>query len=951
MVRVSSVTSSTSTKHKWYHWYADFVFSYPWTVLLITLWTFLILPLTLLYLFPLRLDSNPEKGFNTRGTVYSTPRIGWSQLQPYLLKGSRVMVETRRTKRGWADDLLSSLGSIACYEQPIPAMDYLSQVIVSVPSFDWIFSQPFLSEMCSFHDKIRPSLQVFDAITPHRNIWHVANYLACLSPEPQINCTYIKSEDMIKVKSLVKFCAEYRSEIVDCRRECLERVRQNQIEQQPLLAVKCRECDPAMVPSNCSTQMMFDLFYRILPKDLTSRPFYINSFLPVYTYTSYQLQGFPVKLSDFVNLQNALKNISSEQYVIKGTLLDVKRDLLLNEAIADSQYTLLAGTLVIALVVLYTRSLTYCIACIIQLMASVLSSAIIYRIFSVEFPLMNLIVFVLLISIGSDGAFLLFSSFPDTVDTLNVDTFRECLHHTASTMFLTQFSTVVPFFLNIFSAVLAFRCFGLFSGFTLIINYVMLISFLPVVLILQRRLIDPIANKFIRPWKFIFYRIEDFTSDKSKYLLSTLLPSIVLKGRYLWLISLFNLTATCGYISITGLHLPQYNPLQLFVASDPNEFYDNNAERLFEFIEQKIALPLTIRLVFGISVQDKSSFFDSHEISLLSTDKDFELSTVDDIRGLAAFLLRLRTLYFIQHEHKFWPERFLDWSQRIPCEAGDICCNVNNQFYSDRYLDHCMRVSTSQLLTNYNDTPLYHNHTFEFVGYTALLPTKLKYSHRFANLSRAFDLLDHSINRKGMWYTPEWGLMSTWFDLQRSIIADSTQSVVISILVVLLFAASILRLRAICAMISIVCIVICSSGTLVMMGWEVGMLESVILVLAVSLSFDYTLHYGAALPSSRLCPDDRIRTAIERSTKPVSMAALSSALAGLALLSSNTHAFYQVAIFLLVSTGFSFLFATFFFLPLLSLFLIKNDGQQCEMCRIKQNAVQLRESYLKPVIR
>ncbi|CAD5208934.1 unnamed protein product [Bursaphelenchus xylophilus] len=898
MVRpLSTVTSSSSSKHRWYYSYSDFIFFYPWTVLFLSLWTFLILPSTLLYLFPLRLDSNPEKGFNTRGTVYSLPRIGWSQLQPFLLKGSRVVVDTTsRIKRGWADDLFNSLGSIACYQQPVPAMDYLAQVIVSVPSFEWLFSSKFLTEMCQMNDQLRPALQPFDQITPHRNIWHFPNYVACVSPVEQINCTYIKSEDIVKVKSLINFCAEYRSEIIDCRRECLERVRQNQIEQQPLAMVECRECNPQLVPANCSTQMMFDLFYRILPKDLTARPLYINSFLPVFTYTSYQLQGYPVRLMDFVNLQEALRNMSTDQYVIKGTLLDVKRDLLLEAAIADSKYTLVAGALVISLVVFYTRSITYCLACIVQLLASVLAAAIVYRIFSVEFPLLNLIVFVLLISIGSDGAFLLFSSFPNSADSLDSESFRECLHHTISTMFLTQFSTVVPFFLNIFSAVLAFRCFGLFSGFTLIFNYIMLISFLPAVLILKRRHLDPLTNKLIRPWKFIVYQIDDTITDRTSYLLSTVLLNIILRARYLWLLLLFSLTATCGYVSVTGLHLPQYNPLQLFIASDPNEFYDNNAERLFEFIEQKIALPLTIRLVWGVAVEDQSSFFDSHEISRLSINPDMELSTVDDMKGLAAFLLRLRTLYFIQHEHKFWPERFLDWSQRIPCEPGGICCNVNNNLFTDRYLDHCMRVSTSQLLTSYNDTPLYHNKTFEFVGYTALLPTKLKYSHRFGNLSRSFELLDNSIQRKGMWYTPEWGLMSTWFDLQRSIIADSTQSVVISILVVLIFAASILRLQAVCAMISIVCIVVCSSGTLVLMGWEVGMLESVILVLAVSLSFDYTLHYGAALPSSRLCPEHRIRTAVEKSTRPVSMAALSSGLAGFALLCSKTHAFYQLHI-------------------------------------------------------
>lgn len=49
-----------------------------------------------------------------------------------------------------------------------------------------------------------------------------------------------------------------------------------------------------------------------------------------------------------------------------------------------------------------------------------------------------------------------------------------------------------------------------------------------------------------------------------------------------------------------------------------------------------------------------------------------------------------------------------------------------------------MRISTAQLQTQYNDTPIYHNITFELVGYTALLPTQLTYSHQYKNLLKSF---------------------------------------------------------------------------------------------------------------------------------------------------------------------------------------------------------------------
>ncbi|KAI1731727.1 enoyl-(Acyl carrier protein) reductase domain-containing protein [Ditylenchus destructor] len=173
--------------------------------------------------------------------------------------------------------------------------------------------------------------------------------------------------------------------------------------------------------------------------------------------------------------------------------------------------------------------------------------------------------------------------------------------------------------------------------------------------------------------------------------------------------------------------------------------------------------------------------------------------------------------------------------------------------------------------------------------------------------------------------------MSTWFDLQRSIISDCKQSVIISFLVVLVFAAVILRFKCVCAMITIASVVIVTAGAVTFLGWEIGVLEGVILVLVVGLSFDYTLHYGASV-ADKGCAFHRIQSSVQKSTVPVAMAALSSVLAGSVMLLAQTHAFYQVAVFLVVSSCVSFLYATFFFLPLLYIFLPTGAQKFCKRC-------------------
>uniref|UniRef100_A0A915NLE3 SSD domain-containing protein n=1 Tax=Meloidogyne floridensis TaxID=298350 RepID=A0A915NLE3_9BILA len=259
---------------------------------------------------------------------------------------------------------------------------------------------------------------------------------------------------------------------------------------------------------------------------------------------------------------------------------------------------------------------------------------------------------------------------------------------------------------------------------------------------------------------------------------------------------------------------------------------------------------------------------------------------------------------------KFWPERFIEWTSSTACNltstisASSHCCKLfGNRIapVSPSIFDHCIRLSTTILPTGYNDTLIWDRQTHKLVGYTALLPTKLIYSHRFANLSASFELLDQTIKPiingeedllKG-WYTTEWGVISQWFDLQRSIIQDCKQSFIVSLLVVLLFSAVMLRLNSIYATLTIVSIVCCTLGMLLLLGWEIGVLEAVILVVVVGLSFDYTLHFGATMPS-KVCPIHSLQLAIRGAIRPILMSTVSSILAGAVMLFAETHAFFQV---------------------------------------------------------
>uniref|UniRef100_A0AAF5Q237 SSD domain-containing protein n=1 Tax=Wuchereria bancrofti TaxID=6293 RepID=A0AAF5Q237_WUCBA len=602
--------------------------------------------------------------------------------------------------------------------------------------------------------------------------------------------------------------------------------------------------------------------------------------------------------------------------------MDIKRDLLYDGAKRDSLLACGAAFSVFLIVFLYSLNIFYCIMVAFVLFASVLSALAIYSLFTVNFPLLNLVIFVLLLAIGSDDAFVLLNSFPIDVTSQNI---HQCLSHTANAMLLTSSSTAVPFFTNILSSVVVFRCFGLFAGITLIFNYLLEISLLPAMLIFQDRYIQ----------RSITWRI----FSKFNYLMRDLLPFVIITGRYIWISSLAAIVITMTYLTYNNLQFPPYNPLQLFVDSNEHEWYDNNAEKNFEFIANKLQIPIAIRLIWGLTPRISQNIFQPDKLTPVQHDYRFSLRNTTDIQQLAFKLRSYRELNFINHQSQYWPERYLIWSRNFTCEPTQICCNFADSNFHENLTDYCIRLSTAYLYTQYNDTPIYDNDTFNLIGYTAMLPTKLKYSHRFKNLSHSFDLLKHSFSNMsyGGWYTTEWTLICVWFDLLNSIITDCRQSLLLSFTVVAIFAFFHLRLKSLIALITICCIVIVTVGCVTTLGWVIGVLEAIILVLVVGLSFDFTLHYGASVPETG-CGKHRIWFAARKSVIPVSLSALSSFAAGSSMLIAETHAFHQVGVFLITLASVSWLFATFFFLPLLSITLQSNVN--CTLCQ-EDSTVQI----------
>lgn len=167
------------------------------------------------------------------------------------------------------------------------------------------------------------------------------------------------------------------------------------------------------------------------------------------------------------------------------------------------------------------------------------------------------------------------------------------------------------------------------------------------------------------------------------------------------------------------------------------------------------------------------------------------------------------------------------------------------------------------------------------------------------------------------------GLSHGWFisnlkfyDLQDSLsggtLVAMALSVAVAFSVMLLTTCNIII--SLYAILSIAGTIFVTVGSLVLLGWELNVLESVTISVAVGLSVDFAVHYGVAY---RLAPEPdregKVIFSLSRMGSAIAMAALTTFVAGAMMMPSTVLAYTQLGTFMMLIMCISWAFATFFF--------------------------------------
>ena len=519
------------------------------------------------------------------------------------------------------------------------------------------------------------------------------------------------------------------------------------------------------------------------------------------------------------------------------------------------------------------------------------------------------------------------------------------LRYAALSMLVTSLTTASAFFAGVSSSITAIRLFGLFAGTSILTNYLLMITYFPAVVALHEKWVlkykdghsslddescdldevqspktgEPIAQNMSErnimksvvnsPVKqnegsICFLQVIDFPCSllisatsffktAGSKVFEDWLPKAVIELRYVWIALLGCLTV--GFLCVNfvkpGLQLPNTSDFQVFSSSHPLENYYLNYKSYFRFTSSQQSGGMWLELFWGIKLEDNGNHLNPDDYGTLQLDESFDKSNLFSPAG-QKFLRYLCQSIEKQPFFVTFPS-----SDTCPIEAfiktctspGTACCGVNASFpFPADTAEGCLRTALS--MPSSAGVGLLFDQQGKVIGFHLQIITGQSFT-------TSFTVMDDFWKKVTDWFDNEMakaptGLENGWvgcwnldfYALQMGLSEGTYSSLGISVAVsfgVMLFT-TLNILISIYAIITIIGIISITIGCLVLAGWQLNILESIVVSVAVGLSIDFTMHYGVAytLAPDKSQRDSRVRYSLKHIGSAITMAALTTFFTG-----------------------------------------------------------------------
>ena len=758
--------------------------------------------------------------------------------------------------------------------------------------------------------------------------WSLGNYVALLSNRG--NCQDITDDDVSKMKALLQNCSSYFVEQTlkkDCR--------------YPLTNETVSSNCPS-VPVHCIKHTaVYNIFQYLVDNEFMSTQNdaflkYSVSIPPVFYRAEFFYEELYSKLKGSTNVKEGVE-------IAAFRFSNFKYDKFTKELFVEIIFPALAMIVVFGVMWFFLGSfiLTFCgLFCVIYAIG--LSYFLYNVVFGMDFfPFLNVLTFVFLVGIGADDAFVYYDIWRQTrAANPNANIMQltlKTLQYSALSMLVTSLTTASAFFASISSTITAIKCFGIFAGTSILTNYLLMITYFPAVVALHEKWVmkyNDGENSDVSPsgeltdfgtaetvaapkapdmsesrevakshntqgkTNFCILQVVDFPCSLSVSAMGAVqrfgskifgrwLPFVVIKFHWIWIALLICLTA--GFLCVNfvkpGLRLPESKEFQVFSDSHTLENYDLNYKSFFRFEQDG---SMTIQLIWGIKPADNGNHFNPHDKGTLEFDESFGGLLSPDGQQF------LRSLCISAEKQSFFAAFAGDLGCPIEalitvCTTGaDPCCGKNTSFpFPAGVAEKCLLgFASSEKETGL----LFDANSGKVKGFRMAIIANQQFT-------TAFSVIDGLYDKVNSWLKTEMskapaGLQNAWagswgfefYGLQIGLSEGTYSSLGISVAVsfVVMLLTTLNIFISIYAIITIIGVIAITIGSLVLAGWQLNILESIVMSVAVGLSIDFTMHYGVAY---RLAPDKsnregRVRYSLVHIGSAITMAALTTFLTG-----------------------------------------------------------------------
>ncbi|KAL0111794.1 hypothetical protein PUN28_013169 [Cardiocondyla obscurior] len=798
--------------------------------------------------------------------------------------------------------------------------------------------------------------------------WSPANYVAFLSNRS--SCLGVTENDLSRVKTLLQQCYRYyrnRQLLPNCAED-----------------LNCRK----RVPTECYMKnAVFHLLHYLLDVD----------FIPNYKADSNSQQNstlhsamlfLPIAASSAtLNFYKAIDDdLTYGNFRVQGMQLGLKSTLFDRLLVCDSSLLLVGFIFVTLCIWVYTSSIVLTIATIFAVLFSLgISYAIYTLVLRIEFfPFMNLLAIVVAVGIGADDAFIYCKVWESRKQQKPsngglVRLVQETMKQAFPSMFVTSLTTAVAFFASIVSNVTAINCFSLFSGMTVIVNFFLMITWLPACVIVSEHCklstlspVNFITRKIIRPLQSL--------GDKVTIAFTTFLTGLVLRLRWFLLITLGITAILCCSVVFhyPGLQMPDYMDFQLFHDTHPFEQYDLIYSQKFWFERNEMiggdAEVLPMRFVWGIKPIDNGNYLDPNKKGTTDWDDNFDISHQTSQLWLYNFCRNLRSTPFYRSTMgplltNCFIESLRSWMKRDctdpinPNINYEPCCESSKFPYKPDVLQQCAAEASVRLHhTPYlwirdgplsagpkfvkeplSNNTLASNMTLKIKALIIEYDSIYTYSLSFGAMDTFFHQVEGWMQKqlrtapkemRGGWFISH----LEFYELQRTLYQGTmwAMGVSLTLALIVLILVTLNPLISLYTIIAVGAVIIVTVGILILLGWTLNVLESVAISTTIGLAVDFSLHYAvsykACISEKKI---DRVKTALQQMGGPTLMAAITSGAAGALMLPSHVLAYIQVGVFLLLVMAISWIYATLFLCPMLAIIGPSSRFAQFECPRLK----------------